>query len=76
MKIAYAFALVGNALNNEHVITHVTAVRLFLLTAPRFDVISVQTENMKQDEQLESESFAGEVCVCESDRVAPLPQQR
>lgn len=47
MQIAYVFALVGNALSDQHVITHITALRLFMLTAPQFDVISLQTENMK-----------------------------
>ena len=54
MQIAYAFALVGNALSDQHVITHLTALRLFLLTAPQFDVISVQTENMKPNERLQT----------------------
>lgn len=53
MKIAYAFALVGSALDKQ-AITHLTAVRLFLLTRPRIDVISVQSENMKSVEPLQT----------------------
>ena len=54
MKIAYAFALVGTSLDAQHAITHLTAIQLFLMTKPRFDVISVQTENMKSLDKLQT----------------------
>jgi hypothetical protein len=54
MKIAYAFALVGTDLHTQHAITHLTAIHLFLMTKPRFNVISVQTENMKSLDKLQT----------------------
>ena len=44
MKIAYAFALVGTSIDTQHAIAHLTAIQLFLLTKPRFEIISVQTD--------------------------------
>ena len=53
MKIAYAFALVGDHLSGEHVTTHLTAIHIFMMTNPRFDVISLQTHNMRSDKRLQ-----------------------
>lgn len=54
MKIAYVFALVGSpSLHNT--LVHLTAIELFQRTAPQFEVVSMQTSNMKRDRFLEDE---------------------